>query len=64
MIDTPIVNHAEHPIHLIIERGFFFFFAILVFELRVYNLSHSVSPFFVMGFFEIGSHGTVCPGWL
>jgi hypothetical protein len=29
----------------------FFFFAVLGFELRAYTLSHSISPFFVMGFF-------------
>jgi hypothetical protein len=28
----------------------------LGFELRTFTLSHSTSPFFVMGFFEIGSH--------
>jgi hypothetical protein len=38
---------------------FFFFFAVLGFELKAYTLSHSTSPFFfflVMSFFEIGSH--------
>jgi hypothetical protein len=34
---------------------FFFFFAVLGFELRAYSLSHCTSPFIVMGFFEIGS---------
>jgi hypothetical protein len=29
---------------------------VLGFELRAYTLSHSTSPFFVMGFFEIESH--------
>jgi hypothetical protein len=33
----------------------FFFFAVLGLEIRAYILSHSTSPFFVMGFFEIGS---------
>jgi hypothetical protein len=33
----------------------FFFFAVLGFELRAFILSHSTSPFFVLGFFEIGS---------
>jgi hypothetical protein len=33
-----------------------FFFSVLGFELRVYTLSHSTSHFFVMAFFEIGSH--------
>jgi Na+/proline symporter len=33
----------------------FIFLAVLGFELRAYTLSHSTSPFFVMGFFEIGS---------
>jgi hypothetical protein len=35
---------------------FFSFFAVLGFELRASTLSHSTSPFFVMGFLEIGSH--------
>jgi hypothetical protein len=35
--------------------SFFFFFAVLGFELRAYILSHSTSSIFVMGFFEIGS---------
>jgi hypothetical protein len=39
-------------------------FAVLEFELRAYTLSQSTSPFFVMGFFEIGSCGPICPGWL
>jgi hypothetical protein len=29
---------------------------VLGFELRAYTLSHSISSFFVMGFFKIGSH--------
>jgi hypothetical protein len=33
-----------------------FFFAVLRLELRAYTLSHSTSPIFVKGFFEIGSH--------
>jgi hypothetical protein len=32
-----------------------FFFAVLGLELRAYTLSHSTSPFFEMGFFEIRS---------
>jgi hypothetical protein len=35
---------------------FYFFFAALGFELKASTLSHSTSPLFVMGFFEIGSH--------
>jgi hypothetical protein len=35
--------------------GFFFFFAVLGFELRTYTSSHYTS-LFVMGFFEVGSH--------
>jgi hypothetical protein len=27
-------------------------------------LIHSTSPVFHEGFFEIGSHGTICPYWL
>jgi hypothetical protein len=34
----------------------FYFFAVLGLELRAYILSYSTSPFFVMGFFKIGSH--------
>jgi hypothetical protein len=37
-------------------NSFFFFFAMLGFELRAYTLSHSTSSIFVIGFFEIGSH--------
>jgi hypothetical protein len=36
---------------------------LLQLELRACILSHSTSPFFVMGFFEIGSQ-TICLGWL
>jgi hypothetical protein len=42
----------------------YLFFAVLGLELRAYTLSHSTSLFFVMGFFEIGSHITICPDWL
>jgi hypothetical protein len=39
-----------------------FFFVVLGFELRVYTLSHSTSPFlFCDGFFEIG-RGAICLG--
>jgi hypothetical protein len=41
---------------------FFFFFAVLRFELRAYTLSHSTSPFLVKGVFEIGSQGTIYLG--
>jgi hypothetical protein len=34
---------------------FFLLFAVLGLELKAYTLSHSTSPFFVKGFFEIGS---------
>jgi hypothetical protein len=33
----------------------FFFFAVPGFEFRDYTSSHSTSPFFVIGFFKIGS---------
>jgi hypothetical protein len=53
----------EHLIyfHFLSKKGYedlhtFFFFCITGFELRAYTLSHSTSPFFVMGFFEVGSH--------
>jgi hypothetical protein len=35
---------------------------VLGFELRAYTLSHSTSPFFMLGIFEIGSHRTICLG--
>jgi hypothetical protein len=38
--------------------------AILGLELRPFTLSHSTSPIFVKGFFEIESCRTICPGWL
>jgi hypothetical protein len=34
----------------------FFFLAVLGLELGADTLSHFTSPFFMMGFFEIGSH--------
>jgi hypothetical protein len=34
---------------------FFLFFAVLGFELRASTLSHCTTPFFVKGFFKIGS---------
>jgi hypothetical protein len=44
---------------------FLSFFALLAFELRAYTLSHSTSPFFLMGFFsKIRSHKLLCLGWL
>jgi hypothetical protein len=42
----------------------FFPFAVLGFEFRTYTLTHSTSPFFVMGFFEIGSEELFVWGWL
>jgi hypothetical protein len=43
-----------------------FFFAgrrgVMGFELRTYTFSHSTRLIFVVGFFEIGSHGSICPG--
>jgi hypothetical protein len=41
-----------------------FFFLVLELEYRAYTLIHSTSPVFHEGFFEIGSHGTICPYWL
>jgi hypothetical protein len=48
---------------------FFFFLSVLLFELRANTLSHSTSPFFVMGFFCGGIFWdrvlqTICLGWL
>jgi hypothetical protein len=38
------------------EDGFFWFFAVLGLVLGAFTLSHSTSPIFVMGVFEIGSY--------
>jgi hypothetical protein len=43
---------------------FFFFFAVLGFELRAYTLSHSISPFLWWIFFKIRISRTICPDWL
>jgi hypothetical protein len=47
--------HTSNWVHLSSNPAFFsfffFVFAMLGFELRSYSLSHSTSPFFVMGFF-------------
>jgi hypothetical protein len=37
--------------------------AVLGLELKAFTLSHSTSPFLMMGIFEIGSQ-TICLGWL
>jgi hypothetical protein len=37
-----------------------YFFVVVVAVLG----NHSTSPIFVKGVFEIGSHGTICLGWL
>jgi hypothetical protein len=36
------------------SHDFLSFFEVLEFELRVYTLSHSTSPFYAMGFFKMG----------
>jgi hypothetical protein len=41
-----------------------FFFVVLGFELRAYTLSHSISPFFVKGFFQDRVSRAICLGWL
>jgi hypothetical protein len=41
----------------------FFFSEVLGFELRAYTLSHSISPIFVMDFFQDGVLRTTCQGW-
>jgi hypothetical protein len=55
----------------VVLRDFFFFggTGVLTQDLTLArqmlsHLSHSVSTFFCEGFFEIGSCGTICPGWL
>jgi hypothetical protein len=37
---------------------------VLGLELRTYTFSHSISPVFVVGFFEIGSHELFLSDWL
>jgi hypothetical protein len=37
---------------------------VLGLELRAFTLSHSTSPIFFVKGFLIGSHGTICLGWL
>jgi hypothetical protein len=38
------------------KLGLFFSFSVLRLELRTYTVSHSASPFIVMGFSDLGSH--------
>jgi hypothetical protein len=45
------VDHVSYVYYLYI----FLFYSVLGLELRPYTLSHSISPFFVIGVFEIGS---------
>jgi hypothetical protein len=44
---------------------FIYLFAVVGFELRAYTLSHSTSPFFVVGcFFQDRVSWTTCQSWL
>jgi hypothetical protein len=47
------VQHRGNFLDL--DTFFFPFFAVWELELKAYTLSHSTSPFFVLGFFKIGS---------
>jgi hypothetical protein len=53
--EQPIYKHCKQlthtPIPFLLLGFFFFFFAVLGFELRAYTLSLSTSSFFVKGFF-------------
>jgi hypothetical protein len=58
------LGHAEQNIIVVYllniftyfwQYWFFGFFLVLGLELRAYTLSHSTSPIFMKGFFEIGS---------
>jgi hypothetical protein len=40
----------------------YLFIAVLELELRAYTLNHSTSPFFVKGFFKIGSRELFAQG--
>jgi hypothetical protein len=60
MLARQALYQLSHSIWAVI----FFFFEVLGFELRAYTLSHSTSPFLWWVSFEIGSCGSICPGWL
>jgi hypothetical protein len=46
---------GKHSI-LLVQVFFLCVCVLLGFDLRAYTLSHSISPIFCDGFFEIGSH--------
>jgi hypothetical protein len=50
----PVVAPGRTPVLSCPVLFFFFFFAVLGFELRTFTLSHPAKPFSVRGFFKIG----------
>jgi hypothetical protein len=50
------MSHQHMAESIIIIIIFFFFGVVLGLELKTFTLSHAASPFFVVGFFELGSH--------
>jgi hypothetical protein len=46
------------------QKFFSFFLTVLGFEPKANTLSHSINPFFVMGFFKIGSCTLFARDWL
>jgi hypothetical protein len=59
-----VFNHFKSSSFL--SLFFFFCFVGLELELGAFTLSHSTTPpaYFCEGVFEIGSKGTIYPGWL
>jgi hypothetical protein len=61
------VNHLHPAIYILVSNKFqeklSGSFVVLGLELRAFTLSLH-QPYFCGGFFEIGSLGTLCLGWL
>jgi hypothetical protein len=53
IISLGVSGHRDKSFQFLNLYVFFFFLTVLGLELRVFTLSHSTSPFFVMGFYEI-----------
>jgi hypothetical protein len=61
----PGLHRLSVLITSLLSSLFFFFLMVLGFELRAYSLSHSTSPFVVMGFFfQDRVLRIICLGWL
>jgi hypothetical protein len=65
IVSPNLLTEGPHKKQLSSISQAFFYFAVLGLEFRVYTLSHSASPFFVKGFFRIGSQErTISLQWL